>query len=347
MEKNTIYLTEQELHSIIKNVLQEMMNETAGANNEAIKLIETEIIPYLSKLRPYTSNESTFLDIELSNIGTVHLTIIGLGIDSTWKVNNMAKYIIKNNTIEIRASRLNMENWEVELKSDIMHELTHALQIQGFNKGAGPGNYAERTKARGNFRLDDISSELFDLYDDSELNARRAQLFFDLQFAFDGIPDSMKHRTDSPSFVSYLIEQMNPYHKLNDMRALLNKISSIDVTYKQFQLVKSWASSINSSLYDTGVNIQKEYDNTEESIRLGYISKKVGYDKLNDLTTRLKKEVLRTMRKKYTEFYDKINELCKRITQVYRENGYQVPANLWHTERDVKPVKRRPLFENN
>ena len=337
MYRKTIHLDEAGL----KQMIREIINETAGANNDAIKIIETEIIPLLSKLRPYKSQNDQFFKITLTSIGELTLNILGQKSEAAMPYFRAASYNVGSNTLKIRGSRLNTEDWMANIKSDLLHEITHAINVQSFPEGSF--GYAKSKKTLGLERMNDISKKIYELFDDGELNARRAQLFFDTQYALNTIPEKHKPETRDKGFVEKLINHLNPYHRLGEMKQIRQDLIALKVDYTDFPNVYEWSQSVNNTLLKTGNKYKEMYNNTVKQHSLQNNENEL-YNKLTKLTISLKKEVQKTLKAQYIHFYDKVKQLCEYMVSEYISHNYTLPVDMWHVHEQKEPIKRTPIF---
>ena len=337
-----IYLNKVELKRMIKSTLLEVLTETGGASSEAIKLIDTELMPILEKLRPYKSLHDYSISVNLTGLGKINVVIYGYLKDLNLPSDTTSEYNAKLKTLFIRAHRLNHEDWRTLISGDILHELTHALEINGYNSKPQVGNknltnYEKAHEYLNKNITNQLAQDIQYIFKDSEINARVGEMFYDVKDLLETIPKEYQGRVLDPHFLLKLIEKTEQTHKLNEMRKILEKVANIAVNEDTFFGFHSMALAINNKTARKADKALGEYAKLSALFNRAEASKKAKYQRLMvNQAKYLKMIVYNEIETLYEDFKKRIERICQFLISEYVSHGYKFRENLWHPEQPKK-----------
>lgn len=229
------------IDEIVMEEVNNLINEIAGANMDAIKIANT-LIRKLEK-EGMTKDSFTIPAPYSEKPITVYVC-------DNWPYSNnsVGVYIHSNREISIKRDMIGKENWKTKLKGILLHELTHNIQrdAEPFKKFCKRKRYFT-DKAEGKGFHGDVKY----YFEDDEMNAFIAESYFYFSENIKGVDIKTIRSKD---FKEKIFEESGINGHLNLMNLLIKYVTVIPPTDENLKEIYNIGISVNNKVHDRTVN---------------------------------------------------------------------------------------------
>lgn len=252
-------MEKDKLNEIIDKAVKKAINEIAGANDRAIIIINELIGKIEQKIE--TNKPLTNILIN-SPYGSDMINVEFLDDDDYSKLtktnSTVGFYNHTTKTIFLRKSRLFLPNWQLAIKTDLLHELTHNIQLTNKSREA---TRKEERYMTDNTPKSELAKNISYAFNKDEIFARISEYYYLFTETIRNVDVNI---VKTKKFKSYVFGKLNIRHSIAVMHQYIEDVKAIDPTVSNLNLLYEIGLAINNKSHDKAINraknIQKFFD---------------------------------------------------------------------------------------
>lgn len=237
-----------ELNELVKRTVKQVINEIAGANDNAIRTIN-ELVGKLEYDLEHDDIKSSY--IVNAPYGGMLNVILCDEDDNLISSNAVACYSDLTKTVYIRKSRIGCNGWQLMIKSDLIHEFTHNIQMSQEHIDS----FGKRKRYRLNYKpTTELAKKISYQFDDDEMSTRISEAYYEFTESIRGNDiDTIR----SKEFRDYVFKETWVLYHINKMTLLIYDVRDIEANEHNCQQLLDIGMSINNKSYDRSKNREK------------------------------------------------------------------------------------------
>lgn len=332
-----------ELDELVKKTVKQVINEIAGANDNAINTIN-EIVEQINHDLQYGGVLKDKYIVNAPYGGTLNVAIVDDYVMNAVKGTKVTAYYNHTaRTVYIRRSRIGCDGWRLMVKSDLIHEFTHNIQMS-----QEPYDLLKRRKRYYlNYKpTTDLGKNISYMFDDDEMYSRISEAYYEFSEA---IRDNDDNTIRSDEFKEFVFNRTWALSNILNMKLLVYKVINIEPDEQNLKQLMDIGLSINNKSHDksnkreTNICISSEKQAVIQSkideikYEKNFIKKIINsiMQKRRQLTKehnkqqklidneikQLKNMIIKIMNDKLNDYTNKINKTWEYLVSDYISNG--------------------------